>query len=319
MTPLHTGAVSVTSPVPEPRLEYVSCMSPAGIHRMAYWEWGDPGNDRVLLCVHGLTRTGRDFDRLARRLASEYRVVCPDVVGRGRSDWLTEPAYYIVPQYVSDMVALIARLKARELHWVGTSMGGMIGMTLAGLPGASLAAGQTGEQALLMPPVSRLILNDIGPTLEPTAVVRIGEYVSDPVEFDDFDAAVRFIKTASATFGPHSDEEWRELTAHVVRQEGSRWVRHYDPGLAAPFVQVTPAAAMAGEAILWRSFSAIACPILLVRGAESDLLSPATTAEMLRRNPNTRLVELEGVGHAPTFMNEEQLALAADFLLQPAA
>lgn len=303
----------------DPRLQYVSCLSPAGIHRMAYWEWGDPDNDRVLLCVHGLTRTGRDFDRLARRLAGEYRVVCPDVVGRGRSDWLTEPAYYIVPQYVSDMVTLIARLDARELHWVGTSMGGMIGMTLAGLPGASEGAGQTPEQAQLLPPVSRLILNDIGPTLETAALARIGEYISDPVEFEDFDAAVRYIRKVSASFGPHSDADWRELTTHVVRQEGARWVRHYDPGLAAPFVQVTAAAAQAGEAILWRSFSAIACPILLVRGTQSDLLAPATAEEMLRRNPNARLAEVEGVGHAPTFMDEEQIGLAADFLLAPAA
>lgn len=310
----------MTSPAPaEPRLQSVSCLSPAGLHRMAYWEWGDPDNDRVLLCVHGLTRTGRDFDRLARRLAHEYRVVCPDVVGRGRSDWLTEPAYYIVPQYVSDMVALIAKLNARELHWMGTSMGGMIGMTLAGLPGASAGPTQTGEPTLLMPPVSRLILNDIGPTLEASALARIGEYVSDPVDFEDFDAAVRYIRTVSAAFGPHSDADWRELTTHVVRQEDERWVRHYDPGLAAPFAQVSAAAAKAGEAILWRSFSAIACPMLLVRGAQSDLLSAATAGEMLRRNPNARLVELEGVGHAPTFMSEEQIALAADFLLQPGA
>src|SRR5690606_23554880 len=131
--------VNVTPSAVEPRLNRVSCLSPAGLHRMAYWEWGDPQNDRVLLCVHGLTRTGRDFDALARRLCQEYRVVCPDVVGRGMSDWLSEPAYYIVPQYLADMVTLIARLNPRVLHWFGTSMGGMIGMTLAGLPGASVA------------------------------------------------------------------------------------------------------------------------------------------------------------------------------------
>ena len=116
----------------EPRLEYVTCASPAGLHRMAYWEWGDPANDQVLVCVHGLTRTGRDFDALAQRLAGRYRVVCPDVVGRGRSDWLANPAFYTVPQYAADMVTLIARLKPARLAWVGTSMGGLIGMALSG-------------------------------------------------------------------------------------------------------------------------------------------------------------------------------------------
>ncbi len=303
----------------EPRLNHVSCLSPAGLHRMAYWEWGDPDNDRVLLCVHGLTRTGRDFDAVAKRLCKEYRVVCPDVVGRGRSDWLSEPAYYIVPQYVADMVTLLARLNARVLHWFGTSMGGMIGMTLAGLPGASQAAdpGQSGaaSDTLLTTPISRLILNDIGPAIEPSALARIGEYVSDPVDFSSFDEAVDYIRTVSASFGQHSEEQWRHLTQYVVRQEGERWRKHYDPGLAAPFASTTPAAASAGEAILWRSFDGIACPTLIVRGADSDLLSAQTAQTMLARNRVARLVEIPNVGHAPSFLTDEQVDIAAEFLL----
>jgi len=303
----------------EPRLNHVSCLSPAGLHRMAYWEWGDPDNDRVLLCVHGLTRTGRDFDAVARRLCKEYRVVCPDVVGRGRSDWLSEPAYYVVPQYVADMVTLLARLNAKVLHWFGTSMGGMIGMTLAGLPGASHAPGPEGQAetgTLLSPPVSRLILNDIGPAIEPSALARIGEYVSDPVDFASFDEAVAYIRTVSASFGQHTEDQWRHLTQYVVRQEGERWRKHYDPGLAAPFAHTTPAAASAGEAILWRSFDGIACPTLIVRGAESDLLSAETAKTMLEHNRLARLVEIPGVGHAPSFLSDEQVDLAADFLLE---
>lgn len=305
--------------IAEPRLNYVSCLSPAGLHRMAYWEWGDPDNDRVLLCVHGLTRTGRDFDEVARRLCREYRVVCPDVVGRGRSDWLSEPAYYIVPQYVADMVTLLARLNARVLHWFGTSMGGMIGMTLAGLPGASQATdpgeGGATPDTLLTTPISRLILNDIGPAIEPSALARIGEYVSDPVDFASFDEAVDYIRTVSASFGQHTEEQWRHLTQYVVRQEGERWRKHYDPGLAAPFANSTPAAASAGEAILWRSFDSIACPTLIVRGGDSDLLSAQTAQTMLARNRAARLVEIPGVGHAPSFLTEEQVDIAAEFLL----
>ncbi len=303
----------------EPRLQHVSCLSPAGLHRMAYWEWGDPGNDKVLVCVHGLTRTGRDFDALARSLSSEYRVVCPDVVGRGQSDWLSEPAYYIVPQYVADMATLLARVNARVLHWFGTSMGGLIGMTLAGLPGASQAQefeGRPAPDALLSPPVTRMLLNDVGPALEASAIARIGEYVGDPVDFASFDDAVAYISTVSAAFGPHDDAQWRELTRHVVRQEGERWRKHYDPGLAAPFARSTPALAKAGEAILWRSFNNIACPTLVVRGELSDLLSVKTAQEMLARNPNSRLAEIPGVGHAPTFMTGDQIEIARDFLLR---
>ena len=301
----------------QPRLNYVSCLSPAGLHRMAYWEWGDPDNDKVLLCVHGLTRTGRDFDALARRLCEEYRVVCPDVVGRGKSDWLSEAAYYIVPQYVNDMVTLLGHLNARELHWFGTSMGGLIGMTLAGLPGASVGAqGQGADAALLAAPVSRMILNDVGPVLQVQAIARIGEYLSDAADFASFDEATAYIRRVAAAFGPHTDAQWRELTQHVVREEGGRWRKHYDPALATPFAMSSPALVSAGEAILWRSFENIACPLLIVRGSLSDLLSVDTAQEMLRRNPNASLAEIAGVGHAPTFMTDDQIELAAEFLLR---
>jgi pimeloyl-ACP methyl ester carboxylesterase len=308
--------------MPNPRLDYVNCASPAGLHRVAYWEWGDPDNDRVLLCVHGLTRTGRDFDTLAQRLAREFRVVCPDVVGRGASDWLLNPAFYTVPQYVGDMVTLIARLRPRTLHWVGTSMGGLIGIVLAG--SAALSARMRAVQrrgGAHLPDtalrVDKLVLNDVGPRLQSAALARIGQYVGQELEFNSFEDAVMYLRQVSADFGVHTDEQWRDLARHVFRQRGGRWVKHYDLGLAAPFAVQDDATLAAGERLLWQSYEAIDCPILLMRGARSDLLSSASAQEMTRRNPQARLMEVPDVGHAPTLMSEAQVEPVAAFLLGP--
>jgi pimeloyl-ACP methyl ester carboxylesterase len=284
-----------------PRFDSVQCLSPAGLHRMAYVEWGDPHNPRLLVCVHGLTRLGRDFDRLARALAEHYRVVCPDVVGRGRSDWLREPMHYAVPQYVADMVTLIARLNAQSLHWVGTSMGGLIGISLAGLPDS---------------PISKLVLNDVGPRLDAAALARIGSYVGQPVRFANLDQAIDYVATVAAPFGLRSRDEWREITEPALRRDGEQWALHYDPLIAVPLKAATPQAAAAGEAALWRLYDAITCPTLLTRGANSDLLARETAEEMTRRGPRARLVEFAGVGHAPMFFDDEQIAVVRDFLLQ---
>lgn len=298
----------------EPRLNHVACLSPAGLHRMAYWEWGDPDDDRVLLCVHGLTRTGRDFDAVARRLSAHYRVVCPDVVGRGQSDWLGEPAYYAVPQYVADMNTLIARLAPRELHWFGTSMGGLIGMTLGGLPGAS-AARRDDPQALLQPPITRMLINDIGPVIDLNGMMRIASYASEPSVFASFDEAVAYLRRTAATFGEHTDAQWRALAEHTMIERDGQWIKHYDPALTGPLAAMPPGAAAAAEAILWRAFEGLRCPTLLVRGAQSDLLHPSTLAEMLARNPQAQVREIAGVGHAPTFLNEAQIDLVEAFFL----
>ncbi|AOB31770.1 alpha/beta hydrolase [Bordetella sp. H567] len=306
-----------------PRLDFVTCASPAGMHRVAYWEWGDPGNDKVLLCVHGLTRTGRDFDTLARRLSGEYRVVCPDVVGRGASDWLLNPAFYTVPQYVGDMVTLIARLQPKTLHWVGTSMGGLIGMVLAGSAALSVrmrVARQIHAGSGLAGPglhVDRIVLNDVGPRLATDALARIGQYVGEGQAFDSFDEAVAYLRQVSAAFGPHTDEQWRELARHVFLQRGDRWVKHYDLGLATPFAAHDDAAMAAGEQLLWHSYEAIDSPILIMRGRDSDLLTADTAAEMVRRNPRARMVEVPGVGHAPTLMDDAQIEPVAAFLREP--
>jgi pimeloyl-ACP methyl ester carboxylesterase len=284
-----------------PRFDSVQCLSPAGLHRMAYAEWGDAHNPRVLICVHGLTRLGRDFDRLARALADHYRVVCPDVVGRGRSEWLRDPMHYGVPQYVADMVTLIARLNAQSVHWVGTSMGGLIGMSLAGLADS---------------PISRLVINDVGPRLDAAALVRIGSYLGKTVRFADVEEAIDYASTVGAPFGLRSRDEWREITEPTLRRDGEQWVLHYDPLIAMPFAAVTQQSAAAGEAAMWRLYDAIGCPTLITRGAESDLLSRETAEEMSRRGPRARLVEFAGVGHAPMFFHDDQIAVVRDFLLQ---
>jgi pimeloyl-ACP methyl ester carboxylesterase len=288
----------------EPRLKSVQCSSPAGLHRMAYKEWGDPANPRVLVCVHGVTRVADDFDALARALCADYRVVCPDVVGRGRSGRLRDPAFYTVQQYVADMVTLVAKVTANNadeaVSWFGTSMGGLIGMILASFEDS---------------PIRRLVINDIGPVLDAGAMARIGEYIGQDLRFPDFEAGAAYVRTVSASFGPHSEDQWRKLAADVlVQAPGGEWTRHYDLNLAQTFIAITPERAKQDEAMLWAAWDAIRCPTLLVRGGESDLLSRATAEEMARRGPKPKLVEIPGVGHAPTFLHPEQIAIARDFL-----
>ena len=282
----------------------VQCISASGLHQMAYREWGDADNPRVLVCVHGLTRVGNDFDALARAVCDQVRVVCPDVVGRGRSGRLANPALYQVPQYVSDMVTLLARVlkpdAPQNVEWLGTSMGGLIGMGLASLPNS---------------PVSRLILNDIGPTLDRAAMLRIADYLGKEMRFPTFAEGERYVREISQTFGPHSDEEWRKLAADVMHQlDDGQWGRNYDPGVAVPFATISEQTVEYGQAALWAAYDAIRCPVLLVRGEESDLLSRETAQEMTRRGPKASLVELPGVGHAPMFQHEDQIALVRRFL-----
>jgi len=289
----------------EAKIKSVQCLSLAGLHRMSYKEWGDESNPNVLICVHGVTRVGDDFDAMARALANDYRVICPDVVGRGRSGWLKNPQLYRIPQYVSDIVTLLARVLPdgvqSSVDWFGTSMGGLIGLGLASLPDN---------------PIRKLVLNDIGPVLAPMALQRIGDYIGQDLRFNTFDEAAKFIRDVSLTFGEHTEEEWHKLATDVLRQDkDGKWVRHYDMGLALPFRSATPESAEADEAMLWAAYDAIRCPTLLVRGAESDLLSPETAALMTQRGPKAKLVEIAGVGHAPTFIHDDQIAIVKQFLL----
>lgn len=290
----------------QPRLLHVQCLDTRGLHRMAYWEWGDPANDRVLVCVHGLARQGRDFDGLARALCTDYRVVCPDVVGRGHSDWLADPMGYGVPTYVADMVTLLARLQARSVHWVGTSMGGLIGLGVASLVGS---------------PIERLVLNDVGPVIQPAFLDRLKTYLGVPITWPDEASAADYLQSISVGFGPHSREEWLALTRPQLRPtaDGLALRLHYDPAIAVPVRAATPEAAAAGQAALWAAYDRVSCPTLLLRGRQSDLLSEDTAREMASRGPRARLVEFEGVGHAPTLIAADQIAAVRSFLLEGAA
>lgn len=290
----------------EPRLEHVACLDAAGLHRMAYWEWGERDHPRVVVCVHGLTRQGRDFDTLARALAADCRVICPDVVGRGRSERLAEPMGYQIPTYVADMVTLVARLAVPQVDWVGTSMGGLIGIGLASL------RGRDGSSL-----VRRLVLNDVGPAIRPEAVQRIGAYVGLPKRYASLDEAADYLWSISSGFGPHTREQWLALTRPQLVPDGDGWVSHYDPAIGLPFKAVTPELAAAGEALLWQRYDQIRAPTLLLRGADSDLLSHDTAVAMTQRGPKPRLVELPGIGHAPTLVADDQVRLVRDFLLAP--
>ena len=274
----------------------VQCLSPSGFHRMAFLEWGSRDNPKVVVCVHGLTRTARDFDFLARDLASEYRVVCPDVAGRGDSEWLSDPREYQVPFYVSDMVALIARLDVETVYWVGTSLGGLIGMTLAAFPRS---------------PVAKLVLNDVGPVLSAASLARIGDYVGKWPPLPTMEAAEAYVRAVSAPFGQHSDAEWRFMTEHVVRKNPDGSFRmHYDPALALPFTSEHPT----GDVELWNIYDEIRCPTMVLRGERSDLLTRDTANRLSERGPRAKLVEIAGVGHAPTLIHKDQIALVRAFL-----
>lgn len=297
--------------------------SQGGQRRMAWWDWNATGQthpDHVVVCVHGLSRQGRDFDVLAQALCTRARVVCVDVAGRGRSDWLADPMAYQIPTYVADMAALLAALRQEHaaahgagavLHidWVGTSMGGLIGLGLAGQPGAG---------------IRRLVLNDVGPVIQWEALQRIGTYLGRPLVFRSEQEAATALLAVSQGFGPHTPEQWQALTRPMLRPVVGGWGLHYDPAIAVPFQamvatppEVARQAAQAGEAMLWGLYDAVQAPTLLLRGQDSDLLSAETAQAMGQRGPKARLVEWPGVGHAPTLVTDAQVATVRDFVWAP--
>ena len=277
---------------------YVTCTSPDGSHRMAYHAWGNPNNSKVLVCVHGLTRRGSDFKTLAETMSQDYYVVCPDVVGRGDSDRLKNPMLYGVPQYVADMASMITQLKVTQVNWFGTSMGGLIGMVYAAMPKS---------------PIRRMLINDVGPRIEPEAIKRLGSYVGQPFSFSNRADALQRLNEICASFGSHTPEEWEIYNGPMLVQKDGLWVMHYDPDISVPFASVNPIMAKAGEMAMWHAFKQIHIPMLIVRGGESDLLSAKTVAEMCKVNPYIRSIEIPQVGHAPAFVKSEQVALAKEF------
>ncbi len=280
--------------------DFILGLSGRGFHRIHYTDWGNADAERIVICVHGLTRNGRDFDFLAQALAPEFRVVCPDIAGRGISDWLYAKEDYGYPQYCADMTALIARVtsggKPRRVYWVGTSMGGIIGMLLASRPKS---------------PIEKLVLNDVGAVIPKAALERICTYVGRDPRFKTLDELEAMLRIVCAPFGPLTDAQWRHLAETGARQhEDGSWGLRYDPGIAIPF-QKEPFE----DVDLWPLWDAIACPTLLLRGANSDLLLKETAITMAQRGPRPKLVEFEGIGHAPMLMADDQIRVVRDFLL----
>jgi pimeloyl-ACP methyl ester carboxylesterase len=272
----------------------VRCLDPHGFHWMRYVEWGDEKNPRVLICVHGLTRNGRDFDAVARAMSDAYRVVCPDIAGRGRSDWLRDPADYNYPVYLTDLTTLIAKLGAETIDWVGTSMGGILGMILAGMPGT---------------PVRKLVMNDVGCHIPKAAIERIGHYLGQEGAYESIDALEADIRAVSP-FGALTSEQWRHLALHSAKQaEDGRWRFRYDPGVAKNYSAVAPA-----DVDLRPYWNQVHGPVLVIRGEHSDLLRPETLEEMKRR-PRTEALVVRDTGHCPMLMDEQQVGTIRRFLL----
>lgn len=274
----------------------VCCASPAGLHRMRYVEWGEPDNPNVLVCAHGTARNGRDFDELARALSSEFRVICPDIVGRGRSDWLSDAANYDLRQYVADMMVLLGRLDVESVCWLGTAVGGLIGMWIAG---------QTES------PIARLLLNDVVPDVGFGSLLRAGGYAAERPSFETYEEAEAQLRLVAAAFGPLTNRQWRHLATHGVRSdEGGRFVPHYDPAIGRPSMWADGS----GQVDLWSLYDRIRCPTFVVRGADSTVLSARNIREMAERGPMPQWVEIAGVGHAPMFQDLTQIHMVRDFL-----
>lgn len=297
----------------EPTLNYVHCPDASGGHRMAFWQWGDSSAAHLVVCVHGLARQGRDFDTLARALAERssrpIRIVCPDIVGRGRSDWLKDPMAYQFPTYAADMLVLLAHLHQQSpvqtLDWVGTSMGGLIGLIICAQPDLPLPV-----------KIRRLVLNDVGPVIEAAALQRIGAYLGETGRFETVQQAADATWAVSTTFGPHTPAQWLALSQAMVRPHPDGGLTlHYDPAIAVPVRAASRDSAEQGEAMLWQLYDALTCQTLLLRGALSDLLSPGTALAMTQRGPRARLVEFAGVGHAPTLVAPDQVEAVAAFVL----
>lgn len=315
----------------QPRQRYFSALDPHGFHRVAYTEWGHADAAQTVICVHGLTRNCHDFDALATELSPTCRVACPDVVGRGASDWLTHQNDYGFALYQSDAASLIARLtaplpssgsflasllarpeqeySAPQVDWVGTSMGGLVGMMLAAHTGS---------------PIRRLVLNDVGPLVPWRALQRLHEeHGNEALQFADLVEAEQYFRETCVNFGPLTDDQWLDVTRHSVALQPTGGFRlGWDPAI----IGAIPAQGLEGVTFsmnflsgidMWPIWDKVCCPVLVLRGGDSDLLTPATVERMQKSGPQVQVVEFPGVGHAPWLMSEEQIAVVRDFLLAP--
>jgi pimeloyl-ACP methyl ester carboxylesterase len=289
----------------KPRLREVCVLGRDGFRRLAYAEWGPEDAAQTVVCVHGVSRNGRDFDVLAADFAERgILVIAPDLPGRGRSDWLSSPTHYTDRAYTRALGTLIARLDVEQIDWIGTSLGGHVGMMLAAEPGS---------------PIRRLVLNDFGARVSATALRRIGAYLSQNWRFDSLEHAESHLREIHAAFGDLTDAQWRHLVEHgTVEMEGAFRFR-YDPGIAMRF-----AVPIMLDVVLWSLWEAVECPVLILRGERSDLLSATTVDQMKRRGASAQAgrvqaIEVSGCGHAPALMSREQISVVRDFLLSPGA
>jgi len=275
--------------------------SPSEPFTLVYHEWlPDKGgqDNPAVFCVHGLTRNGRDFDVLAGALADRgRRVICPDVAGRGESGWLQNHAEYNNPNYGQHLAGLIIHLGLTELDWVGTSMGGLIGMGAAAIPNTM---------------IRRLVINDVGAVVPAAALNRIGDYVGKTLRFDSLPDVEAHLRTVHALFGPLTDAQWRHLATHSARRDGDFYRLAYDPGIADAFSEM-----LTEDLDIWPVWDAITVETLLVRGATSDLLLADTAQEMTERGPKAMLVEIAGCGHAPALMADDQVEVICRWLCRP--
>ncbi|AZO12025.1 MULTISPECIES: alpha/beta hydrolase [unclassified Mesorhizobium] len=296
--PFQRAALS-PEPLEPDRSNYLLGLSTKGYHKIAYVEWAPKAGGVPTLCLHGLTRQSRDFDFLAAELAMHGRwVVCPDLPGRGRSASLADPDDYALPQYCADMNALIARLGASEVDWVGTSLGGLVGMVLAGMPGSC---------------IRRLVVNDIGPFVSSTGLMRIGGYLRDmPASFATMEAAEEYFRSILAPYGDLDDPQWRHITMHSVRwdDERNRFVMLCDGEIARGF-----RSAWFASLNIWKYWEQIKVPTLILHGAKSDLLTPQLCDEMLARNPNAVVHRFDECGHVPPLFEPHQIKVVTDFLM----
>jgi pimeloyl-ACP methyl ester carboxylesterase len=280
----------------QPRIGSLTAVSPGGFHEVFYTDWGDPQAKRVIVCVHGLTRNGRDFDALAASLATSLsvRVICPDVAGRGRSQWLNDPLHYGYPQYIADMTALIAQLGVARVDWIGTSMGGLIGMFLAASPTS---------------PIRSLVMNDVGPVLSRAALERIADYVGADARFGNLAELEAHLRRIHAPFGPLTDAQWRHLALHGHRYNADgTYSLAYDPRIS---VNVKLAVQ---DWDFWTVWDGISSPSLVLRGAQSDLLSAEVADTMSKRGPKADLASFDGIGHAPALMSKDQIETVTQWL-----
>jgi len=284
------------SPSLQPKQKYLNATSFSGWKRIAYVEWGDEQNPDVVVCVHGLTRNSRDFDTLARALAPRYRVVCMDVIGRGLSDRLDNPDEYNYPRYVVDASLLLARLNVEKVHWIGTSMGGLMGMMMAAMPN---------------PPFRSLVMNDIGSFIPGDALRGLAEYVGKASAFDSLEKVARYLSIIHAAFGPVPDGHWMEMARHSAYEAANgEWFLRYDPAIAKVFLKPIQDRDMTA---LWVAGQV---PTLVLRGAVSTLLTEETLKVMLSTRTDARAITFPGCGHAPSLQPADQIAAIQQFLAE---